>query len=409
MGARGAVAKSSAARSKSLPNRINGSENGGGALPLSNMNTEVIKVTESIGYEEAVRRSGEVLLGGGLVAFPTETVYGLGARSDDPAAVARLRKVKSRPTDKAFTLHLGSPELVCRYVPQMSGRGRQMIKKGWPGPITLIFSVDDPSAVPAASKFSSQALEAIYYENTVGIRCPAHPLCQAILDGVDAPIIAASANHNGQPPPVDAESVLKNLDGQIDLLIDAGETRYAKASTIVRITDSGYKLIREGVLDAGIIDRLSTLRILMICTGNTCRSPMAEGLARKILARRLGCEPADLADRGIVVSSAGTSGGFGGASQEAVSVMARREIDLSNHGSTLLIRDLVQAADYIFSMTRSHRDAVLRLDPSAEGRVALVAGDRDVNDPMGSSEKDYEDCANVIEDGLTARLKEIPL
>ena len=105
-------------------------------------------------------------------------------------------------------------------------------------------------------------------------------------------MVASSANAAGEPPPRDAQEVLGGLQGRIDLLLDGGTTRFAKGSTIVRVRAAGYSMIREGVLDAGVVQRMAILRILFVCTGNTCRSPMAAGLARKLIAERLGCRAA---------------------------------------------------------------------------------------------------------------------
>ncbi len=373
------------------------------------METQVLTIDGVHGLDDAIRRGADVLRRGGLVAFPTETVYGLGARADDASAMRRLREVKDRSSGKAFTVHIGSPDDAARYVAELRGVGARIMRKGWPGPLTLIFGIDDPSGAPIAAGLDDEALSSLYHESTIGLRCPEDGIARGLLCAVDAPVVAASANLAGEPPPVMAQCVQADLGGRIDLLIDAGRTRYTKPSTIVRIEGCGYNIVRQGVLDAGIIERLSMLRILMVCTGNTCRSPMAVGLAQNMLAQRIGCRASELPARGIVVTSAGTSGGGGGASPSAVSVMARRGVDLSGHVSSALTPELVRDADHVYTMTTFHRDAVLQMDPSASARVALVAGDRDVADPLGGGESDYERCAKMLEEGLLARLQEVVL
>ena len=258
------------------------------------MTTDVIKVASNEVCADAVHRGCEILSDGGLVAFPTETVYGLAARADSPEAIARLREVKSRGPDKAFTVHIGFSDDVSKYVPDLKGSTNRLIRNAWPGPLTIITKVDDPSSLPAMTRLNESAVSVMYYQNMIGLRCPDNDFARELLVTVDAPIVAASANRAGQPPPWTGDDVLRELDGQIDLLIDAGRTKYAKPSTIVRVTDSSYEMIREGVFDAGIIERLSMVRILFVCTGNTCRSPMAEALAKKMLAERMGCDISDL-------------------------------------------------------------------------------------------------------------------
>ena len=134
---------------------------------------------------------------------------------------------------------------------------------------------------------------------------------------------------------------------------------------------------------------------------------MAAGLAAPILAERLSCRTADLRARGVVVQSAGTSGGRGGASTHALEVMAKRGIDLSDHFSAALSEEMVQQADYIFAMTQVHRETILRLSPSAEPKVRLLLDGEDVRDPMGSEVEEYERCAQTIERGLRDRLQEV--
>jgi protein-tyrosine phosphatase len=273
----------------------------------------------------------------------------------------------------------------------------------------LVIEVDDPSSALVMADLNRSLVRTMYHEKTIGLRCPDDPVAEGLLRAAGGPVVATSANPAGFPPPWTGEEVLKELDGRIDLLVDTGRTKHAKPSTIVRVSGSSYKVVREGVFDAGIVERLSTLVLLYVCTGNTCRSPMAAAFARKMLAERIGCGVADLPRRGIEVQSVGTAGGGGGASPHAVEVMARRGIDLSDHASAALTSQTVRQADYIFAMTGAHRDTIVRMVPSAEDRVRLLLDDGDVRDPIGGSEEDYERCARTVEKGLYARLQEVIL
>jgi len=374
------------------------------------MATEVIRVDRDGDFTAAVRRAAAALADGGLVAFPTETVYGVAACVDLAEAVSRLRRVKERPQEMAFTVHIGSSADANQFVPELGGLASRFIRKAWPGPLTLILPVEVPAAAPIMGRLNGTAAEAMYYNNAIGLRYPDDSIAESILRTVTSPVVAASANLAGRPPAQTAEDVLRDLGGRIDLVVDGGRTRYARPSTIVRVSGGAYEIVREGVYDRRTLERLSTLRILFVCTGNTCRSPMAAGLAAAALAERLGCAVADLPARGVEVSSAGTSGGAaGGATTHAVEAMSRRGIDISQHRSTALTADMIRQADHTFVMTEAHREAALNLVPSASDRVALLLDGQDVRDPVGESEDEYEACARGIENGVIARLQEVIL
>jgi len=374
------------------------------------MDTQVIRAERGKTYGDAVAQGARMLAEGALVAFPTETVYGVGASAAHPDAVERLRQIKQRPPGKPFTVHIGRPQDADAFVPELSPVARRMIRKGWPGPLTLILSVADPGVAEAAKLLPPGQQHTMYHEGTIGLRCPDDRLAQDLLTQAGVPVVAASANLAGQPPPRDASEALEDLGGKVDLVIDAGMTKYARASTIVRVNQRGYQILRPGVYDERTIRRLAALAVLFVCTGNSCRSPMAEGLCRKMLAERLGCAPGELLERGVEVFSAGSMATSGGpASQNAVRTCRGRGVDISDHESQSLTAELINQADHIFTMCDHHTETVLTMQPAARAKTDRLDPGGDIADPIGGDEEAYNSCAARIVDALQKRIEDLPV
>ena len=362
-----------------------------------------------------LREVGRVLSNGGLVVFPTETVYGIGCAAASDAGCAALRRFKARPEAQPFTIHVADRAEAERYVDAGIPLVRRALRRLLPGPVTLVVEVDDAtidSGVRAAGR-STDLRERLYHARTVGLRCPDHPVARQVLAAVDGPVLASSANPRGAPPPQDAAAAAAAAGSAADLVVDGGTTRYAQASSIVRIGKgpSGvpcWQLLRAGVYDERTIHRLMRWTLLLVCSGNTCRSPMAEVLARRILARRRGIHADDLDAAGTRVLSAGASAAGGApATTEAVQAMAGVGLDLTRHRSRMLTPQLLREADLIYCMSASHEAAVLRLEPAAAGRTERLDPGADIDDPIGDGAAGYRRCADLIERRLEQRLSAV--
>ncbi|MBN2270893.1 MAG: threonylcarbamoyl-AMP synthase, partial [Sedimentisphaerales bacterium] len=284
------------------------------------MKTKVVEVDSDNVDSSQIKEAAEVVDGGGLVAFPTETVYGIACRVTADS-LARLDGIKNRDASKAYTLHISRREEVGKYVPTMRLRVGKLIAKAWPGPLTVVFELSAEDIEKQQGRLGREVFEGLYRGGSVGVRCPDNPVASALLEHTRHAVVAPSANPGGASPAVDAQEVLDMLDGKIDLVLDGGLCKYGKSSTVVKIGREGIEILRGGVYASSEIEEYSQVKVLFVCTGNTCRSPMAEGIFRKYLAEKLHCEVDQLGGLGYKVSSAGLLN-LNGASASSESVAA---------------------------------------------------------------------------------------
>ncbi|QUL97910.1 MAG: threonylcarbamoyl-AMP synthase [Candidatus Fermentithermobacillus carboniphilus] len=514
------------------------------------METKLFRVDPLNPDEEVINFAAGILREGGLVAFPTETVYGLGANALDPEAVEKIFRAKGRPQDNPVIVHVSRPEGIKPLVTGVPPLAQKLMDMFWPGPLTLLFPRSSlvPSVVTAGLPL-------------VAIRMPDHPVAQRLIDVAGVPVAAPSANTSGRPSPTSADEVYSDLNGKVDIIIDAGPTNIGVESTVLDVSGAIPRILRPGgvsreelvealgrvevaeefkdgvppspgmkyrhyapcvemylargdsqlqrktilaesvrqisrgknvavlassenlphyasfqrafpgkflVIELGsrqdlspvaarlfsslrlcekvgadiilsetfpvtglglaIANRLERasggreiedpsrrpLRVLMVCSGNTCRSPMAEGLMKKVWADMGQPFPLEVISRGT-----GAVPGLP-ASQEAIQVMKKRGVDLGTHVSRPVTVEDVEKADLVIAMTGAHKSALLSRFPQYADKIHTLAEmvpDKvkgDVSDPIGLGEKFYEKTAALLEEGLkslAARMAagEVPL
>jgi protein-tyrosine-phosphatase len=275
--------------------------------------------------------------------------------------------------------------------------------------VTLVVEDSHPDSL--LRQLCPAVQQALAPDGTVGLRVPAHQAIHDVLRLLAGPVVLTGARREGQPDAVTAQQVIERLNDDVQLVLDDGRSRFGQPASVVRVHERDFDVVEIGVVSEQTLKRLASVIVLLVCTGNTCRSPMAEGLFRHLLAKKVGCQPGELEDRGVVVMSAGIAAMLGGrAAAEAMQVMSEQNIDLSTHESQPLTEQLVRHADLILPMTRSHRQAILAEWPEAAPRVKLLAHDgTDVPDPIGGPIEQYQRCVAQMKPEIEKWVDELKL
>lgn len=358
---------------------------------------------------DAIYHAVEALAAGKIVAFPTETVYGIAANGLQAAAVNRLAEIPRIEPGCALPFAVKSADDALDYAPDMPELARRMARRCWPGPLTLV--LPGPHHDSVISRLPETVRQVTCRQNTIGLRVPFHPITQQVLRLSAGPTVVTAAKTAAGKLAVSAREVAEAAGNLVDLILDDGPCRFSQPSTVVRIEADRFEIVRSGVLDRQTLERMSEINILLVCTGNTCRSPMAEGLLKKRVADVAGCAAELLPQQGIHISSAGVAAMPGAkASPQAVETMRQYAVDIGPHASQPLTERLVQNADLILTMTEGHRQTLVSQFPGAINRTFTVSrGSGDVSDPIGLPVEFYQRCADQIDQHLLWWLNHHPL
>ena len=336
------------------------------------------------------------LVQGDCVVLPTESTYEIVASALHPDAVANLCRVGGSPA-----IVLSDYPTLFDWLPLLKGAGARLIRKLGAGPVVL--SADANYRAGLWAQLPARVRELLAPADRLSVRWPAHAitdeLCRTNLPLVSAPLESA----------LTAAAAASLVGETTACIVDAGPAHIGMPPSRVEADGRRLRLTRPGGLSREHFDALVICRIVFVCTGNTCRSPMAQALCKKQLADRLGCSVAELHQHGFLVQSAGLAATMGAdASPESVVVATEHGADLAHHKSSMMTMELLQWADHVFAMTSGHWYTLLSATPAGLVEPRMLSPEYiDVSDPIGGELADYRTCAQQILECLEQRVPEL--
>lgn len=347
--------------------------------------------------QEVLAWACQLLAQGERVVLPTETGYVA------VASALQAKTVSAEPEEGRWVLAVSGMGSALDWAPALSPLGRRLLRRCWPGPLIVTGLAAEQAG--AAQRLPAEVRCRLLAAG-LPLHAPEHEVLQEVLRHTPFPLVLRLLGDG--TPAFTAEQAATCLGAPAALVVDAGPSPYAAPPTVVQLTGNQWTVRTEGALSRQALVEALICRIVFVCTGNTCRSPLAEALCKQLLAERLGCTVAELPTRGYLVQSAGLAASWGGeAAAEAVAIAQELGADLSQHRSQPVTHDLLAQADYVVAMTRGHLRA-LNAVASGVGPAPRLLADEDIPDPIGASAEVYRACALQIRQALERFVPQLP-
>lgn len=344
----------------------------------------VLDWNPTVDPSEFVRQLRDALGAGTAIVVPGDSGYCVLVNPAAPTAAAQLERLAEAPAVLAY-----GPDDPIRFGLVVPVAARRLMFRSWPAALTVAL----PSAQAALpTEWASAVGERLTSTGWLRFRSPDHAVFENVFPAIETPVLVVDTF---LPT---AEAVIDRLEEHVGLAVSVGARSAGERPTVVQAHTDRYDVVEAGVVPAEEVHKLAARIVLFICTGNTCRSPLAEGLAKKLLADRLGCRVEELPAHGYWMLSAGTAAyGGGPAAQEAEEVAAEFGADLRNHRSRPLNPQLLAAADDVIVMTAAHAYALEANFSGIGPEAQLLGGDEgDLDDPIGAGRDVYTACAGTI-------------